>query len=101
MPLTLQQFIERIQKGLIFTITFEKRKTGEVRTMNCRYGVETHLAGGDLSYNPLDKGLIVVYDLQKKGYRQIPIEGIVSLVLNKQLYNYDKEQKIFNEWWAE
>jgi hypothetical protein len=93
--MTLEQFIVQIQSGLIFTVTFKKRSTGEIRTMNCRYGVEKHLAGGDLTYNPIEKGLIVVYDLNKQGYRQIPIEGIVSIVLKKQAYNYNNETKEF------
>jgi hypothetical protein len=97
--LSFENFVKTIQRGHIFTVTFIKRNSEEVRTMNCRIGVEKHLAGGDLNYNPLDKGLIVVWDLNKKGYRQIPVEGIVSLVLEGKLYNYDKEKQEFIEIW--
>lgn len=99
MSMSLEEFIIAIQKGTIFTITFTKRNSNETRTMNCRYGVEKHLQGGDLPYNPIERGLIVVYDVQKKGYRQIPIEGIVSLVLAGKLYNYDATEKMFKEIW--
>jgi len=53
-------------QGLIFTVCFKKR-TGEqeVREMNCRGGVKKGVKGEGLKFNPRDKGLFVVYDLQK------------------------------------
>ena len=52
-------------RGKIFTATFYK-KDHTSRTMNCRLHVKKHLHGGTLKYNPKEKGLIPVYDLQKK-----------------------------------
>jgi hypothetical protein len=57
-------------KGEIFTVTFVK-KDGTTRTMNARLGVKRYLRGGDLPYNPLERGLLPVYDLQKNDYRII------------------------------
>ena len=54
--------------GQIFTTTHIK-KNGDIRIMNCRKGVAKHTQGGSLSFNPKERGLIGVYDLQAKGYR--------------------------------
>jgi len=62
--------------GKIFRVTFTKRSTGETRILVGRLGVTSALKGGTMSYNPTDKGLMTVYDVQKKGYRMIPIEGL-------------------------
>ena len=69
-----------------FTVTFIKRTSGEVRTMNCRRNVVKHLAGGELKYNMADKGLISVWDRQADGYRAINIGGIVSATINGTTY---------------
>lgn len=69
-------------KGKFFRVVFIKRTTGEVRTMIARMGVRKHLKGGSPAYDFKEKGLIPVYDVQKRGYRSIPIEGIKSLRVN-------------------
>jgi len=97
--LPLEEFIQRVHNGRIFTVTFTKRNSNEVRTMNCRMGVEKHKVGVQLPYDPITKGLIMVYSIDAKGYRQIPIEGLVSLVLDGTLYNYDKDTLEFKEVW--
>lgn len=48
--------------GAIFTATFVK-VNGEVRKMNARKGVRAYLQGGQLAYNPAERGLITVYDV--------------------------------------
>lgn len=68
--------------GKIFTVTFIKRTTNEVRVMNCRLGVVKHLKGGELAYDPASHKLINVYDMLKKQYRSIAIEGIQQLTIN-------------------
>lgn len=66
-------------KGRIFSVTFVKRTTGETRTMVARTGVAKHLKGGDAAYSFSANALLSVYDLQKKAYRSIPLDGILSL----------------------
>ena len=66
----LAELIDSINNGQIFTATFIK-KNGDTRIMNCRKGVAKHTQGGSLAFNPKEKGLIGVYDLQAKGYRFI------------------------------
>ncbi len=65
--------------GKIFSVTFVKRTTGEIRTMTCRLGVTKHLKGGDKAYSPKDYDLVTVFDMQKQGYRSIPIDAILDL----------------------
>ena len=65
--------------GKIFSVTFVKRTTGEIRAMTCRLGVTKHLKGGDKAYDPKDYDLVTVFDMQKQGYRSIPIDAILDL----------------------
>lgn len=76
--MTRQQAVKLIRttKGLIFSVSFVKRTTGEVRDMVCRQGVKKYLKGGPAAYNFSSKGLISVFDMQKVQYRCIPIEGL-------------------------
>tara|TARA_R100000789_G_C2991995_1_gene146368 strand:+ start:609 stop:926 length:318 start_codon:yes stop_codon:yes gene_type:complete len=64
--------------GKFFSVTFIKRTDGSKRKMLCRTGVKKYTNGEGLKYSPNDKGLIPVYSLHDKGYRSIPINGIVS-----------------------
>ena len=59
-----------------FTVVFTKRTNGETRVMNCRKNVKKHLNGGTLAYNPNEKGLVPVFDIQAKGYRMFNFEGL-------------------------
>ena len=68
--------------GKFFGVKFIKRTTGEQRDMVCRTGVHSHLSGGVAAYNPTEKGLICVFDVQKNGYRSIPIEGIIEVKID-------------------
>jgi len=76
----------RSTKGRIFHVRFIKRTTGEVRDMVCRLGVRKGVTGKGMSYDPAEKGLITVYDMQKKGFRMIPIEGIRVIKFAGQIY---------------
>lgn len=73
-------------KGRFFTVTFTKKSDGSIRVMNCRLGVRAYLHGGALRYNPEAKGMIPVYDVQKRGYRIVTIDNIISLKIGNQTY---------------
>jgi hypothetical protein len=73
-------------KGKFFTVTFIK-KDGSERVMNARLGVKAYLKGGDLPYNPDEKGLIPVYDMKNGGYRMINIPTISKLKIGNNEYN--------------
>jgi hypothetical protein len=72
-------------KGEIFTVTFVK-KDGTTRVMNARLGVKRYLRGGSLPYDPISKGLLPVYDLQKNDYRIINLNTIISAKVGGQDY---------------
>jgi hypothetical protein len=66
-------------EGRIFSVRFAKRTTGEERVMTARTGVKKHLRGGSPAYSFAAHSLLSVYDLGAKGYRSIPLDGIISL----------------------
>jgi|APGre2960657404_1045060.scaffolds.fasta_scaffold31982_3 hypothetical protein len=80
--------------GTVFSVTFIKRSTGEVRTGLFRLGytVQKGLAGGEAPYSFEEKGLIPVYRMagdksESDGQRRtIPIEGILNLKANGKDY---------------
>lgn len=74
-------------KGKFFTVTFIKRTDGSIRVMNARLGVKAYLKGGELPYNPEPKGLIPVFDIQKRAYRMINLNTIVNLKIGNKEYN--------------
>ena len=55
--------------------------------MNCRLGVKKYLKGGKLRFSPSKKGLVVVFDVDKKEYRMININTTQSLKVNGEQYN--------------
>ena len=65
-------------KSSIFSVVFLK-KDGSIRKMVCRFGVKKHLKGGSLSFEPIKRGLLVVYDMQKEGYRMINLKTISQI----------------------
>jgi len=72
-------------KGKFFTATFTK-KDGTERVMNARLGVKAYLKGGDLPYNPDEKGLIPVYYMKNSGYRMVNINTIKKLKIGNNEY---------------
>jgi hypothetical protein len=72
-------------KGKFFTVQFTK-KDGTERVMNARLGVKAYLKGGSLPYDPIEKGLLPVYDVKTKGYRMININSISKLKVGEEVY---------------
>ena len=71
------------QKGKFFTAQFLKRSNGKVRKLNGRLGVKKHVKGIGAVYNAESKGLITVFDAQKRQYRMIPVETMFRLRARK------------------
>lgn len=84
---TLSNLGKLVSDGKIFHIEFIKRTTGELRKMRCRLGVKKHLKGGNKKYDPTIKQLLTVFDMEAKGYRSIPVEGIRSLTVGGQVFS--------------
>lgn len=78
--------------GKIFSAVFIK-KDGERRLMNCRLNVKKYVKGVGRKFNPSDKGLIGVFDLQKDQHRFINLNTLESLKINGVEYNIKNEDK--------
>lgn len=75
------QFIENTQ-GKIFSLVFIKRTTGQERHMVCRLGVHSPLAYGEHLgpvYDAASKGLLTVWDMEKRSYKNIPLDAITRI----------------------
>lgn len=91
--LTYDQAAMLIRTGRFVKVVFEKRTTGEERHMLCRSGVKKGLAGGSLAFDPKEKGLLVVWDAQKRHYRQIPVDGIKEVHCEGMIIEVGKVEK--------
>ena len=47
--------------------------------MNARLGVKKHLKGGTLAFDPSERNLLPVFDMQKEGYRMINASTILNI----------------------
>ncbi len=73
----------RAAAARIFAVDFRKRDDGTLRHMVCRTGVRVGLVGGKPAYDPAVHGLLLVWDVQKRAYRTIPVEGILVLATRR------------------
>ena len=75
-----KQTLEEIQtaNNTIFSVEFIK-KDGSVRTMTARLHVKKGVKGTGMAYNPIEKGLLPVWDMQKKGFRMINLKTVTKL----------------------
>jgi len=78
--------ITKRNSGRIFTVSFVKRSTGEVRKMNCRKGVKKGTNGEGLKFDPISRGLVPVFDMQKNQHRFISLDDIREIKADKQEY---------------
>jgi len=72
----LSEILPSCVQGKFFTAKFVK-SNGKFRVMNCRFGVTKYLKGG-LDHNDRTKYL-TVYDIQEKGYRNIPVQRLIEI----------------------
>ena len=78
-------------RGRIVGARFIKRTDGTVREMNCRAGVTKHKRGGELAFNPLEKGLYPVFDMQKQEYRFISLDSVLQLRVDGTVYDFAED----------
>lgn len=90
----LRRFLSQ-SKGRIMSVTFYKRRTACLRTMRCRVGVTCDVRGGELAFDPADKGLLPVYDMSKRAYRFIPVEGVLCLAYRGKRYRVTPDPRAF------
>jgi hypothetical protein len=63
--------------GKFFSVSFIK-KDGTERRMTARLGVKKDIKGVGMKYDPLERNLIVVFDIHKKAYRMINLSTILT-----------------------
>lgn len=79
--------LDSIDKNKVFSVTFIK-KNGEVRHMNCRFGVTKYLRGGESTTAHIPS-IVTVFDMQKKQYRNINLETLKSVRYNGREETFD------------
>ena len=79
----------RGSKGRVFGVTFIKRTTGEVRTMQARLGVKKGVTGEGLKFNPKDYALIPVYEMPMQQFRMVNLEGLTNLSIEGEKYEVE------------
>lgn len=86
----LRSMITELAGGTIFSVDFVKRTTGEARTMVCRLGVKKGQVGGTLPFDPCEKMLLPVYDMQKQDYRMISLDTLTELRVGGKVYKFEE-----------
>ena len=71
-----KELIKEMQSGKFFTCEFIKKDCSN-RIINCRTGVQKYTKGKGMSFDPMAKSLLSVYDIQKKAYRFINLSTII------------------------
>lgn len=75
---------DRAKDRKIFSVRFYKRTDKSIRDMVCQ--TRSPKDDGEPAYDFTEKRLLVVWDLQKHGYRSIPWEGIIQIRFESQDY---------------
>ena len=77
--LTPKEVIRRAN-GKFISVTFRSRRSGEIsHNRVCRTGVKIGVKGLGMSYNAEEKGLVTAWDVRKKDYISIPLEGVIEI----------------------
>jgi hypothetical protein len=77
---TINETLAQIQKAenTIFSVVFTK-KDGSIRKMVARLNVKKGVNGKGMAYNPIEKGLLPVFDMEKRGFRMINLNTVTEL----------------------
>lgn len=62
--------------GTFFSVSFITRGDGSLRKMLCRTGVKKYTTGEGLKYDPIEKGLLPVWEINE-GYKMIPLSNVI------------------------
>ena len=70
-----------------------KRTDNSVRTMLCKLGVvnwggNRQITGGGLKFDPESKGLLPVFDVNKRAYRMVNLDTIIHLRFGGKTYKF-------------
>lgn len=81
----LVTIIKELAENSIFGATFVK-KDGTVRDMVCRLGVKKGTNGKGLNFEPVERGLLPVFDMKSQGFRMINLSTLTELRIKGKVY---------------
>lgn len=79
------KLIDSVGNGKIFFVEF-KKKDGTFRRMTARRNVKKGVNGNGMSYRPLGKGLLTVFDMDKNEHRMINLLEVSKFSVNGERY---------------
>lgn len=85
-PPSTQQ-VREIVGDDIFGATFTKAD-GSTRTGSFRLGAAVGLTGQGLAYDPEARGNLIVFDMNRKGYRTIKMERLISIRAHGETFEF-------------
>lgn len=97
-PVQMARQISTLAGGTIFSVDFIKRTDHKLRHMVCRLGVRKGQKGTGSAYDHLTKGLLCVYDVQKRDYRSIPLENVKTIKIRGKEFKVAK-QNLKGSWY--
>jgi hypothetical protein len=56
--------------------------------MVCRFGVKKHVNGKGLKYDPLERGLLPVWDSEKLDYRMLNLNTLIAIQYQEKTYKF-------------
>ena len=74
--------------GHIFKASFIKKTNNELRIMICRFGVKKYVNGKGLRFDPLSKGMLPVFDMEKNAYRMLNLNSLLVIKYQGTTYQF-------------
>jgi len=81
----VENLLRETSNKKIFTVTFVK-KDGSIRKMNAMRGVRKGVKGAGHSFDPSEKNLLTVYDMQIGAFRFVNLNDVLSFRANKKTF---------------
>jgi hypothetical protein len=81
----VENLLKETSNKKIFSVTFVK-KDGSIRKMNAMRGVRKGVKGVGHSFDPSEKNLLTVYDMQIGAFRFVNLNDVLLFKANKKTF---------------
>lgn len=81
----VENLLKETSNKKIFSVTFRK-KDGSLRKMNAMRGVRKGVKGVGHSFNPSERNLLTVYDVQIRNFRFVNLDEVISFKANRKTF---------------
>jgi len=81
----VENLLKETSNKKIFSVTFVK-KDGSIRKMNAMRGVRKGVKGVGYSFDPSEKNLLTVYDMQIGAFRFVNLNDVLLFKANKKTF---------------